>query len=387
MVIVFVSRWKEGEPMEWHEEMRQCARTFDDLLKHGAFVEEDRAVIEPILKRAPMAVPPYYLSLIDFSDPHDPIRKLAIPSLLEASREGSLDTSGEASNTVLPGLQHKYHETAMMLSTNACAMYCRHCFRKRMVGLDEKKADMSGCVHDTKAVCAYLREHPEITNVLMSGGDALMNSNDRVHEILSALADIESLDFIRIATRVLVSLPQRITTDEGIVNILGEVRKRKQLFMVTQFDHPREVTPEAAEAVRRVLEQGIPVRNQTVLLRGINAEASILAELLKRLTSIGVEPYYVFQCRPVTGVKAQFQLSLREGVRVVEGAKVLQNGFGKAFKYCMSHVSGKIEILGELPDGSMAFKYHEAKHREDLGRIFVKNVSDDQAWFEDDEEL
>ncbi len=372
--------------MEWHEEMRQCARTFDDLVKHGAFSEEDRAQIEPILERAPMAVPPYYLSLIDFSDPDDPIRKLAIPSVLEANREGRLDTSGEASNTVLPGLQHKYRETTMMLSTNACAMYCRHCFRKRLVGLDDKP-DMSGCVHDIQAVRAYLEEHPEVTNVLVSGGDALLDTNERVREILETLAGIDSLDFIRIATRVPVSLPQRITTDDDLVSILGEVTKRKQLFMVTQFDHPREITPESVEAVRKVLSLGIPVRNQTVLLRGVNADVEILAKLLKDLTAIGVEPYYVFQCRPVTGVKTQFQVPLREGVRIVEGAKAQQNGFGKAFKYSLSHITGKIEILGDLPDGRMVFKYHEAKNRDDLGRIFIKDVDPDQAWFEDDEKL
>ncbi len=372
--------------MEWHEEMKQCARTFDDLVKYGAFTEDDRAQIEPILKRAPMAVPPYYLSLIDFSDPDDPIRKLAIPSFMEANREGRLDTSGEASNTVLPGLQHKYRETVMMLSTNACAMYCRHCFRKRLVGLDEAP-DMSGCVRDIQEVRAYLENHPEVTNVLMSGGDALLNSNERVREILETLADVKTLDFIRIATRVPVSLPQRITTDDELVSILGDVVKRKQLFMVTQFDHPREITPEATEAVKKVLSLGIPVRNQTVLLRGVNADVSTLSDLLKNLTRIGVEPYYVFQCRPVTGVKAQFQVPLHEGVRIVEAAKERQNGLGKAFKYCMSHVRGKIEILGELSDKKMAFKYHEAKNRNDLGRIFLKDVAPDQAWFEDDAEL
>lgn len=370
--------------MEWHEEMRNCVRTFDDLVRIGAFDESDHARIEPILERAPMAVPPYYLSLIDFSDPDDPIRKLAIPSFLEADRAGSLDTSGEASNTVLPGLQHKYRESVMMLSTNACAMYCRHCFRKRLVGLDDAP-DMSGCARDVNAVRDYLMAHPEITNVLMSGGDALLNSNARIREILEALTSVESLDFIRIATRVPVSLPQRITTDDELVGILAEYAQRKQLFMVTQFDHPREITPEATAAVKKVLSLGIPVRNQTVLLRGVNADVDTLAALLEKLTAIGVEPYYVFQCRPVTGVKAQFQVPLREGVRIVEGAKALQNGFGKAFKYCMSHVAGKIEILGELPDGKMAFKYHEAKDRSKLGRIVVKDVAPDQAWFDDDE--
>lgn len=372
--------------MEWREEMRCCIRTFDDLVESGVFQESDRAQIEPILQKAPMAVPPYYLSLIDFSDPDDPIRKLAVPSLLESDREGALDTSGEASNTVITGLQHKYRETVMMLSTNECAMYCRHCFRKRLVGLDDV-SDMNGCAEDINAVRDYLIAHPQISNVLVSGGDALLNSNRRIREILQALTDIESLDFIRIATRVLVSLPQRITTDDELVEILGQAAKRKQLYMVTQFDHPREITPEATEAVKKILDLGIPIRNQTVLLRGVNADVETLATLLRKLTSIGIEPYYVFQCRPVTGVKNQFQVPMLEGLRIVEAAKALQNGFGKTFKYCMSHVKGKIEILGEMPGNKMLFKFHEAKDRSDLGRVFVKEVTDDQAWFDNDEEF
>ncbi len=357
--------------------MRECVRTLEDLQTYITFDEGEQEKIAEILDHAPMAVPPYYLSLIDFDDPDDPIRKLAIPSLREADPSGSLDTSGEADNTVVVGLQHKYRETAMMLSTNECAMYCRHCFRKRLVGLPDE-----GIAHDLDAVRSYLMDHPEITNVLVSGGDALLNSNARIEAILSMLTDIPHLDFIRIATRVPVTLPSRITTDDDLLGILARYREKKQLFMVTQFDHPREITSEAAAAVRAVLDRGIPVRNQTVLLRGINDDPAVLGSLLQKLTSIGAEPYYVFQCRPVTGVKSQFQVPLKEGCRIIEGAKAIQNGIGKSFRYCMSHVTGKIEILGELSDGSMAFKYHEAKDRENLGRVFTREVADDQAWFE-----
>lgn len=363
--------------MSWRNEMRECVRTLDGLEAYVTYTDDERAYVAEILDRAPMAVPPYYLSLIDFSDPEDPIRKLAIPSLLEADQSGSLDTSGEADNTVVTGLQHKYRETAMMLSTNECAMYCRHCFRKRLVGLPD-----DGIARDLDAVASYLREHEEITNVLVSGGDALLNSNERIEAILDMLTDIPHLDFIRIATRVPVTLPSRLTSDDELLDILARYRAKKQLFMVTQFDHPREITPEATAAVRAVLDRGIPVRNQTVLLRGINDDPSVLGSLLQKLTSIGAEPYYVFQCRPVTGVKSQFQVPLKEGCRIIEQAKAIQNGIGKSFRYCMSHVTGKIEILGEMPDGSMVFKYHEAKDRDDLGRVFTREVADDQAWFD-----
>lgn len=363
--------------MTWQKEMRECTRTLDDLLKVIPYDEGEQALIADILERSPMAVPQYYMSLIDFDDEDDPIRKLALPSLKEADLSGSLDTSGEADNTVVNGLQHKYRETVMMLSTNECAMYCRHCFRKRLVGLPD-----DGIARDLDSVRDYVASHPEITNVLVSGGDALLNSNARIEGILDRLTSIPHLDFIRIATRVPVTLPSRITTDDELLTILAKCRERKQLYMVTQFDHPREITPEATAAVRAVLGLGIPVRNQTVLLKGVNDDPKVLGELLQKLSSVGAEPYYVFQCRPVTGVKNQFQVPLREGVRIVEGAKALQNGVAKSFRYCMSHVTGKIEILGSLPNGEMVFKYHEAKDRSNLGKLFTREVADDQAWFD-----
>ena len=364
--------------MIWKQELRECIRTLDDLQKVVHLDEQERETLARVLERSPMAVPQYYLSLIDFSDKDDPIRKLALPSVCELDMSGSLDTSGEANNTVVNGLQHKYRETAMMLSTSECAMYCRHCFRKRLVGLPDESI-----AHDLVAIDTYLSAHLEISNVLVSGGDALLNSNERLEAILAMLTSIPHLDLIRIATRVPVTLPSRITSDDTLLSMLSRYNKRTQLFMVTQFDHPREVTPEAAAAVRAVLDEGIPVRNQTVLLRGVNDAAPVLGELLKKLTAIGVEPYYVFQCRPVSGVKNQFQVPLKEGVRIVEAAKAMQNGIAKSFRYCMSHTSGKIEILGELADGTMAFKFHEAEQRDNLGRLFIREVSDDQSWFDD----
>ena len=363
--------------MPWKSELKNRTTTLDDLNQICQINKQEQETIREILMRAPMSIPPYYLSLIDFNDKHDPIRKIAVPSILEADLSGSLDTSGEASNTVVKGLQHKYRETALLLSTDECAMYCRHCFRKRLVGVSD-----SEIVHDLNAVRAYLLDHPEINNVLVSGGDALMNSNARLDAILDILTDLPSLDFVRIATRIPVSLPARITEDQELLDILSKHNGRKQLYLVTQFDHPREVTEEAAACAKAVLTRGIPVRNQTVLLRGVNSNPTDLAELFHKLTAIGVEPYYVFQCRPVSGVKGHFQIPLKEGVRIVEQAKAQQNGIGKALRYCMSHPTGKIEILGENTDNTMLFKYHEAKDRANLGRIFTQEVKQDQAWLD-----
>lgn len=273
--------------------------------------------------------------------------------------------------------QHKYNETVLLLSTNQCAMYCRHCFRKRLVGLTEDEI-----CSKIGEITSYILKHPEINNVLISGGDAFMNSNETISRYLSALCSIPHLDFIRFGTRTPVVLPQRITSDSELTDLLRIYSQKKKIYVVTQFNHPKEITYESTAAVEALLTNGIPVRNQTVLLKGVNDDSSVLGQLLRQLTSIGVLPYYVFQCRPVTGVMNHFQVPLRRGYRIVQDASQMQNGQGKSFRFMMSHVSGKIEILGPL-DGdheNMLFKYHQAKDPADAGRLFVQEIAEDQCW-------
>ena len=335
----------------------------------------EEQLLSSVQKKFPVFVNPYYLSLIDPSDPEDPIRKMCIPSKEELSSSGSLDTSGEKANTVLPGLQHKYAQTALILSTNKCATYCRHCFRRRLVGVHNKESAI-----DLNKIAEYIRSHEEISNVLISGGDAFMNSNQRIKDYLSLLCDIPHIDFIRFGTRTPVVLPQRITTDSELMNILAAASKHKKLYVVTQFNHSKEITHESTKAVNTLLELGIPVLNQAVLLRGVNDDAEILGSLVKNLTSIGVLPYYIFQCRPVTGVMNHFQVPLRKGYDIVTSAMNAQNGLGKSLRFMMSHVTGKIEILGIRDPRFMLFKYHEAVMPSDCGWVFEQPVSIGQCW-------
>lgn len=360
---------------KWQKLIADGCRDIRQLRGRLGLSEEDTDALAKIQSYFPMFVNPYYYSLIDPADPKDPIRKMCIPDIAEAARCGSFDTSGEKSNTVLTGLQHKYKETAMILSTNQCAMYCRYCFRKRLVGLSE--AEISKHLAE---VFSYIREHREISNVLISGGDAFMNSNAAIAQYLAELCGIPHIDLIRFGTRTPVVLPQRITEDPELKDILREYSSKKEIYIVTQFNHPREITPESAAAARQLAELGIPLRNQTVLLRGVNDDPAILGTLLKKLTAIGVIPYYVFQCRPVTGVMSHFQVPLREGYQTVEAAKAMQNGQGKCFRFVMSHPTGKIEILGPANGRDMLFKYHQAKSAEDQGRIFSQAVSAEQGW-------
>lgn len=359
-------------------ELKKNLKSVEHLQQYLNLSEKEKQKLGEILERFPLSITPYYLSLIDFEDENDPIRKMAIPSIKEADFSGSLDTSGEAKNTIIAGMQHKYEQAVLILSTNQCAMYCRHCFRKRLVGFsDEEVAQYFNKMKD------YISEHTEVSNVLISGGDALLNDNARLKKILSMLVEIEHVDIIRICTRVPVVWPARITQDQELIELLDEFNQKKQLALITQFNHPKEFTDESAQAVHCIQQVGIPVKNQAVLLKGVNDDADVLSSMLKESVRTGVIPYYVFQCRPVTGVKNQFQVPLTQAIDIVEKARARQNGLGKAFRFCLSHNTGKIEVVGKLSEHELLFKYHEAVDKSRLGKVFPVRVSAEQAWLKE----
>ena len=363
--------------MSWQEELRNGIRTAEQLAPILGWTAEETARRAEVIKRFPMMITPYYLSLVNPADPADPIARMCVPTLDEFGPGGSFDTSGEASNTKLEGLQHKYAQTALLLSTNQCAMYCRHCFRKRMVGLSEDELN-----HRVDEAVAYVKGHEEITNILISGGDSLMNPNHIIDRYLRELTAIGHLDFIRFGSRGPLTLPERIYGDQAFLELLAKYAQKKAIYLVTQFNHPREITEQSIRAVRAVIERGVQVRNQTVLLRGVNDDGAVLGSLLSGLTRIGVAPYYIFQCRPVTGVKGRFQVPLQEGIRIVDSAKALQNGFGKSVRYAMSHPKGKIEILCRLPSGETVFKFHQSKDDADLARVFTRTLAPSHTWLD-----
>ena len=211
---------------------------------------EQKNIME-IAEKFPISIPAYYLSLINKEDKNDPIRKMAIPSEFEKDLEGTFDTSGEGDNTVITGMQHKYNETVMILSTNQCAMYCRHCFRKRLVGLSDEEI-----AKHFEEMAQYIKEHKEISNVLISGGDSLVNSNTKIEYLLKLFTSIDNLDFIRFGTRIPVVMPQRISEDLQLLEILKKYSKKKQIYIVTQFNHPNEVTEESKKAIKMLQKIG-----------------------------------------------------------------------------------------------------------------------------------
>ena len=361
--------------MFWQEEMQNNITDIDQLAPALGLSEGEREGLRELLAHYPMSIPRYYLSLIDPNDPEDPIRKMCVPAFTEFDPEGAFDTSGEAENTVVPGVQHKYRESALVLTTNRCAMYCRHCFRKRLVGLADEEI-----LNGFGEVIAYVRAHEEITNVILSGGDALMLPTATLERYLDALTQIPHLDLVRIASRMPVVYPMRVFEDEKLLGALKRYTQKKQLYLITQFNHANELTVQARAGIRALLKAGVVIKNQTVLLRGVNDTAAALGKLLRGLTAFGITPYYVFQCRPVTGVKSNFQVPLLEGCAIVEGAKAMQSGQGKCFKYCLSHPTGKIEIIGALSKGRMLFKYHQARRPEDAGRMFIQPLAPGEGW-------
>lgn len=367
-----------GSGMAWSRELKKSIETLDQLKAFTAVPPKEERRLAQIVARHPMKLTRYYAELIDWDDPDDPLKRMAVPNLDELNAEGSYDTGGERAATKMPGLQHKYAATALILCTNRCALYCRYCFRKRLVGLStgEIMARFSDAV-------AYIQDHEEINNVLISGGDSLILPTRMIDAFLKKLSKVGHLRFIRFGSRVPVTFPMRILSDPGLLRVFRKYsRKDRRVYVTTHFNHPREITKQAVDAVSRLMASGVVVNNQTVLLRGVNDEPDTMAELQNTLAGIAVNPYYVFQCRPVKRVRHGFQVPLVRAYEIVEQAKRKLNGLSKRFRFVMSHRLGKIEILG-LTGDEMLFKYHEALHSKDQGRVFTRRIDPEAGWLDD----
>lgn len=362
----------------WQQELKNSITTINELKQYVRLTRGEERHFKKIIKRHPMQITRHYLKLIDFEDPDDPIKKIVVPTEEEMILVGSYDTSGERTNTKFFGFQHKYDQTALVLSTNRCASYCRFCFRKRMIGKNTKEV-----IKNFEKAVEYIQEHKEINNILITGGDPLVLPTSIIEEFLRELKEIDHLDFIRFGTKVPVFLPNRIIQDKKLINLLASfTRKHKQIYFVLQVDHIREITKELQQAVQMLKRAGIILNNQTVLLHGVNEDPDVLAALQNKLVAVGINPYYVFQCRPVKRVKKQYQISLFKGLNIVREAKKKLNGHSKRFKYVMSHKTGKIEILG-IRDDYIYFKYHQAKDPKNHNRFFRKKLIKTAGWLDD----
>lgn len=362
--------------MSWKEILRHSITTVKEMEQYINFPADEKKQLEEIARIHPIRVPRHVMDLMDNHDSEDPIRKMYLPSLDELDLSGAYDTSGEAENTVATGLQHKYEPTALLLSTNVCATYCRYCFRKRMVGITNNEV-----LNQFDDAVDYIRMHPEISNVLISGGDSLMLDTSIIKSFLEKLSDIPHVQYIRFGTKTLVSLPQRITEDDELIETLTEhnASGKPRVYVFTHINHPREIVPETIEAVKRLNSAGVTVSCQSVLLKGVNDNPGTIIELMNALVSAGIVPYYLFQCRPVKRVQKSFQIPIAEGIEIIEAAKQHLSGMAKRFKYTLSHNIGKIEIVGRLND-DIVFKVHDAKYTDQTGTLFLQNAEKAGGW-------
>ena len=338
---------------------------------------DEKAALEQVTEKFAFRSNEYYLSLIDWDDPADPIRKLIIPDLQELDEWGRLDPSDEKSYSIMPGLEHKYNSTALLLASNVCDGVCRYCFRKRVF-----MNPRSEYLQDLPAAMQYIKEHDEITNVLLTGGDPLVLKPSKLENIIRQLREIEHVKVIRIGTRAPAFNPYRIVNEPALLETIEKYSTdQKRIYVMTHFVHPRELTDLAVKAVGLLQKAGAITANQMPLIRGVNDDPEVMAELLANLSFIGAVPYYIFQCRPAVGNKA-YTVPIEEGYEIVEQAKALVSGLAKRIRFVMSHSTGKVEIVGKTK-GLVYFKYHRAADDIDSGRFLVLESNPEAYWLDD----
>lgn len=323
---------------DWKWQVRNRIETVDQLKQHIDLTPEEEAGIRESLKTLRMAITPYYLSLIDTENPNCPIRKQAIPSSLELKKsEADLDDPlHEDSDSPVPGLTHRYPDRVLFLITDQCSMYCRHCTRRRFAG----QRDASTPLDRIDRCIDYIAKTPQVRDVLLSGGDALLVSDERLEYIIKRLREIPHVEIIRIGSRTPVVLPQRITPE--LVQMLS---KYHPVWLNTHFNHPDEITSESIEACARLANAGVPLGNQSVLLRGINDCAHIMKRLVRELVKIRVRPYYIYQCDLSNGIE-HFRTPVSKGIEIIENLRGHTSGYAvPTFVVDAPGGGGKIPVM------------------------------------------
>ena len=317
-----ITLWKdvtEEQWNDWHWQVRNRIDSVEKLKQVINLTEKEEKDIESVLSRFRLGITPYYASLMDKDDHRCPVRMQAVPTLSEthigeADMEDPLHEDGDSP---APGLTHRYPDRVLMLITDQCSMYCRHCTRRRFAGQQDHEVPLKNidkCIE-------YVRNHPEVRDVLLSGGDCLLVSDNILEYIIKNLREIPHVEIIRLGSRTPVVLPQRITDD--LVNML---KKYHPIWLNTHFNHPKEFTPEAKEAIRKLADAGIPLGNQSVLLRGVNDCPHIMKNLVHELVKIRVRPYYIYQCDLSLGIE-HFRTPVSKGIEIIESLRGHTSGY------------------------------------------------------------
>jgi lysine 2,3-aminomutase len=344
---------------DWRWHMRNRVTNLDKLREWVKVSVEEEEAIAGTAGKYRWSVTPYYASLMDPEDPGCPIRLQAVPShgeLLEFP-DADVDPVGDMFYRKTNRIVHKYPDRVIMLVTEACPVYCRHCTRKFHTTDVEGTYFRDNEGGDFEEDLSYVREHPEIRDVLLTGGDPLSYRDEKLETILSGLRAIPSVEIIRIGSRFPVLLPQRITDE-----FCQMLARHHPVWLNTHFNHPREITPEAAAAVDRLLRHGVPVGNQTVLLKGINDDVPTMRKLMTELLRIRARPYYLYHCDNVTGV-SHFMTSVEKGWEIMEGLQGHMTGFGVP-QYVLTTRIGKIPITQpyhEITEDGLALRNYRGQ--------------------------
>lgn len=328
--------------LDWRSQLQHRISTLDDLRQWINVTPDEEKAIRDSAGKYRWSITPYYAALMDKDDPLCPIRQQSVPSVQEfMSFPGSdPDPVGDTVYRKTNRVVHKYPDRVIFLVTEVCAVYCRHCTRKYHT------TDLSGTYFESSEAASweqdfdYISSHPEIRDVLLTGGDPLTYSDEKLELIISRLRKIPHVEIIRIGSRYPVLLPQRITPE-----FCAMLEKYHPIWLNTHFNHPKEITPEAAAACDRLLRHGVPVQNQTVLLKGINDDLETMRSLLKDLLKIRVRPYYLYHCDNVTGV-SHFATSVEKGREIMRGLLGHMTGFAVP-QYIVTTKLGKIPLWEE----------------------------------------
>jgi len=345
---------------DWKWQFRNRITTVEKLSRLIPLSKEEQTQLKLVSARYPFSITPYYLSLIDLSDPDDPIRKQAVPSFREItlSSKGFEDPLAEKRDSVVPGLVHRYPDRVLMVLTDICPVLCRHCTRKR----EWRNGGWVRTPSEIKAMLEYIQKHKEIRDVIISGGDPLSLSTSRLESVIAGLRQIEHVEIIRIGTRFPVVLPQRI--DNELCDMLS---KYGPIWLNTQFNHPNEITPESAAACERLLRAGVPVSNQSVLLKGVNDSVDTQLKLCHGLLKIRVRPYYLFQCDEVKGVE-HLRTPVETGIMIIEKMRGHTSGLAvPTFVIDLPDGGGKVPLQ---PNYLIAQTENELVIRNYQGRFF-----------------
>jgi len=331
-----LSNWQD-----WRWQIKHSIQSIDSFesLLDIRFPPDERRELALTLRKFPLSITPYYLSLIDTDDYRNcPVFRQAFPSPAELNI-GNCDLSdplAEDQDSPAPGITHRYPDRVLFHVSNVCSMYCRHCTRKRKVGDDGHIPGRE----ELEQGLAYIRATPQVRDVILSGGDPLLLADEKLDGILKALRAIPHVEIIRIGSRVPVVLPQRITP--ALVRVL---RKYHPLFLNTHFNHPDEITEQAAKACARLADAGIPLGNQSVLLRGVNDDPAVMKRLMQKLLAIRVRPYYLYQADMVQGTN-HFRTSVEEGLEIIRALRGHSSGLGvPAYVIDAPGGGGKIPLL------------------------------------------